>query len=265
MTDDSVYRGVSRTIAILRVIAASQEGGLRTSEISDELGLSYSATRRLLHALLAEQAVELAPDGRRYRMGREITLLGLARTHHSDLRRCAEGHMRQLVGDFRESVYLTVRSHADSVCIHREIGTSGRKVLSISEGSRRPLGTVIGSIAYLAALDASECESIIDENRSRYPHWGVTSSLVIERVEFARHHGYAYASQGLRPGTRSVAAAIQDGQGKPCGSLSIAAVADIMDPPMIESMAQSLRHKAELIAAVLNSQASRTREPPVNR
>src|SRR3546814_19804081 len=99
--DDSEHRGVARTIAILRTIAASQESGLRTSEISSELNLSYSATRRLLHALVAEQAVEVAPDGKRYRIGREITLLGLARTHHSDLVGFALPPMRQLRSEER--------------------------------------------------------------------------------------------------------------------------------------------------------------------
>lgn len=249
MIDDTARRGVSRVIGILRTIAASQEGGLRVSEISSELGLSYSATRRLLHALIAEHAVEMSPDDKRYRIGREITLLGLARTHHSELIRCAVPHMRRLVHDFKETVYLTVRSQADSVCIRREVGTSDCKVLSINEGSRRPLGIVIGSIAYLAALDEPEFRHIICENHTRYSHWGLDSTRVTERVQFARNHGYAYAKIGLRAGTSSLAAVIRNSQGCPIGALSIAAVSKAMDASRVETISGALIQHANEVGA----------------
>ncbi|GAA5236908.1 helix-turn-helix domain-containing protein [Verticiella sediminum] len=249
-------RSAARLMAVLRVVAASQEHGLRTSEVSAELGLSYTTARRILAGLLAEGAVELSEDGRRFRIGEEITLLGLARAGPFALGSCALPHMQYLVRTFGETVYLTVCSRWDSVCIHREIGTSERKVLSISRGSRRPLGVAVGSIAMLGAMTSARSEAIVAANADRYPRYGIAADRVRHRVACARIQGHAYADPGLRQGTRSVGVAIRDPGGEPMASLSIVAIASRLDDGVRARMANDLGAVATATAQEMAARAA---------
>jgi len=249
-------RGVSRFMSVLKLVAASQEAGLRAAEIASELRLSYTTVHRILQALLREQAVERTSDGKRYCIGPEVSLLGLARTGHFPLRARAMENMLNIKSAFGETCYLTVRSQLDSVCIHREVGTSARKVLSIDVGSRRPMGVVIGSVAYLALLPAAMAEDIILINADRYPRHQLDAADVMKRVEQARKNGFAYADPGLQPRTRSVSVAIQGADGMPLGSLSVVAVTESMKQTRRDSIAKRLMAEAADISSRLQSTGS---------
>lgn len=64
---------------ILRLVACGQEHGVRLTDIVNISGLNRPTARRILKTLLVEQAVEQDPLTRRYLIGNELTLLGLAR------------------------------------------------------------------------------------------------------------------------------------------------------------------------------------------
>jgi len=145
--------------------------GLRAAEVAAELELSYTTTHRILDGLLAEQAVEKTQDGKRYCIGPEISLLGLAWTGHFSLKFLSMDSMQRIRSTFGETCYLTIRSKFDSVCIHRELGTHARKVMSIDVGSRRPMGVIVGSVAYLAAMPEHSSNEIIRTNAHRYPYY----------------------------------------------------------------------------------------------
>lgn len=242
-------RGINRVMGVLKLVAASQEAGLRAAEVAAELGLSYTTAHRILQGLLAEQAVEKSPDGKRYCIGPEISLLGLARTGHFPLRSLSIDSMLRIRAAFGETCYLTVRSQLDSVCIHREVGTHARKVMSIDMGSRRPMGVVIGSIAYLAGLPEPVSDSIVQANAHRYPHYQLGAAEVLERVRWARKKGYAYTKTGLRPGTRSVSAVIVDAADRPLAALSVVAVTDRLMAARRDEIAMILIREAQAISS----------------
>ena len=245
--NDLNHRGISRVMSVLRLVAASQETGLRAAEIAAELGLSYTTTHRILSGLLAEQAVEKTLDEKRYCIGPEISLLGLARTGHFPLKLLSMDGMQRIRSAFGETCYLTVRSQFDSVCIHREIGTHARKVMSISVGSRRPMGVVIGSVAYLAAMPEHLAEEIIRINAHRYPYYHLSATEVLEHVKWARKNRYAYAKSGLRPGTRSVSAVIEASMGQPLAALSVVAVVDRLPTEKCDEIASMLIREGRAI------------------
>lgn len=246
--DNSSPRSVNRIMRILKLVAASQEAGLRVVEVADKLALSYTTAHRILQSLLIEEAVEKTLDGKRYCVGPEISLLGLARTGHFPLRSLSIDSMQRIRSTFGETCYLTVRSQLDSVCIHREVGNHGRKVLSIDIGSRRPMGVVIGSIAYLASLPELEANDILNTNANRYPHYQLDLAEIQRRVRWARRNGYAYTRVGLRPDTRSVSVAIVSDASQPLASLSVVAVTDRMKVARRDEIAIALLHEAQTIS-----------------
>ncbi|MBH1964097.1 MAG: IclR family transcriptional regulator [Comamonadaceae bacterium] len=242
-------RGITRIMEVLRLVASSQEEGLRASEVARETGLGYTTARRILQGLLREGAVEAARDGKRYCIGPAISMMGLARVGHLSLRAIALDAMMRLQSISGETCFLTVRSDLDSVCIHRETGTHARKVLSINVGSRRPMGVVIGSVAYLAALPRRDADAIVDANALRYSRYQLDVPEVRLRIERARRAGFAYTDRGLRPGTRSVGTVVLNRLAQPVAAISIVTVADRLPVERRRILASELAREAAALGA----------------
>lgn len=112
-------QSVRRAMAVLRLVAAGQDQGVRLTDVAALAGLARPTARRLLKVLMDETAVEQDPATRRYRIGNEITLLGLARPGGVSLRVVAEPYLASLAAEAGDTVFLSVRHGADSVCIGR--------------------------------------------------------------------------------------------------------------------------------------------------
>ena len=121
---DTPRRGtqsIERTFDILDVIAAQSPHGVTLKDICAIAGLSPATAHRMLGILLDRGIVERLSGGKRYVVGRELTLLGLS----SELRRFREiaspslSWLSETVGD---AIFLSVRSGHDTVCADRRIG-----------------------------------------------------------------------------------------------------------------------------------------------
>ncbi len=121
-------QSVRRTMAVLRLVACGQEQGVRVSDIAAMSGLSRPTVHRLLKVLVQETAVEQDPLTRRYLIGPELALLGLARASRFPIRTIAEPFLRALAEQIGDAVFISVRHGADSVCIGRYLGHHGIQV-----------------------------------------------------------------------------------------------------------------------------------------
>src|SRR4051794_28469852 len=72
-------QSVRRALAVLRLVASGQDRGVRLTDIAAMSGLSRPTAHRLLKVLIEETAVEQDPATKRYLIGTEMSLLGLAR------------------------------------------------------------------------------------------------------------------------------------------------------------------------------------------
>ena len=104
---------VRRALALLRLVATGQEAGVRLTDLVEMSGLSRPTVHRLLQVLADEGAVERELRSRRYRIGPELLLLGLARTAGVPIRAAAEPFLRDLARAVGDTVFLTVRHDAD--------------------------------------------------------------------------------------------------------------------------------------------------------
>lgn len=130
-------QSVRRALAVLRVLATGQERGVRLTDVVTHTGLNRPTVHRILRVLVEEGAVEQDPATRRYLIGGEVSLLGLARSTRFPIRAIAEPHLRHLSEILGDTAFLTIRNGADSVCIDRRPGSFPVKVLSIEIGARR--------------------------------------------------------------------------------------------------------------------------------
>ena len=248
-------RSVRRAIAILRILATGQERGVRLTDIVEESGLNRPTVHRILRVLAEEGAVEQDTESRRYLIGAEVSLLGLARTARFPIRGIADPYLRHLADAIGDTVFLTIRSGFDTICIDRKTGDYPIKVLSLEVGARRPLGVGVGGVALLAGLSSDEAASIIKMNEQRFASHELGVAKLHERVRSARARGYAFTDSGLVKGTRAVAVAVLDPADGPVAAISIAAMADRLSNARLPSVVAAMKEQANLVSRRLGSVA----------
>lgn len=240
---------VRRALTLLRLIACGQERGVRLVDLERMSGLNRPTVHRLLKTLVQEEAVEQDPETRRYLIGQEITLLGLARTRRFPLLTLADPYMAELADQVGDTVFLSIRHGHDSICIGRRTGRHPIQVLSIEVGVRRPLGVGVSGVALLASLDAPESVRLVRSNAARLEVLGERVEDVIARVDAARRDGLAHALAGLMPGTSAVAVPIMSANGEALGAITVTAMAERLGVGRFGEVVDGMRQAVAGIAA----------------
>ena len=238
---------VRRAVAILRILARGQERGVRLTDVVEETGLSRATVHRILSVLEEEGAVEQDRESRRYLIGQEMSLLGLARSAHFPIRAIADPYLRHLADDVGDTIFLSIRNGFDSICIDRKTGGYPVKVLSLEVGARRPLGVGVSGVAILACLPAEEVQAIVDANAQRLEAHDLTAAKLRERIRLARAKGYSFTDAGLVKGTRAVAVAIRDAANTPIAAISVAAIANRLANTRLGEVIGSIREQVDVI------------------
>ena len=115
-----------------------------------------------------------------------------------------DGVLKQLSLAIGDTLFLTVRTGNDTLCIDRRIGAYPIQVLSIEIGARRPLGVSSAGVAILAAMPAQEARRITVANEVRFAAYRTDMSTVLAQVAAARRRGYNLREIGLVQGTKSI-------------------------------------------------------------
>ena len=209
---------------ILRVLSTPQP--LRLADISAESGLNKATTLRLLDTLISEGFVQRDAATKRYALGDQALVLGVAmqgRDHIRDRARPALVRLAALSGD---TLLLSTRHGLESVCVDREFGSFPIRANYLDLGSRRPLGAGAGSLALLAWLPDDEIETVLmlldPVYRKRYPR--ITRALLKTEIALARQRGYAMLLDVVVDQMGGIGVPILGGDGKPVGAISLAAL-----------------------------------------
>lgn len=252
LTEDSAggAQTVRRALSILRLVACGQERGVRLIDLVRMSGLNRPTVHRLLKTLIQEGAVEQDTDTRRYLIGPEISLLGLARTRRFPLLTVADPYLRELADEVGDTVFLSIRHGHDSICIGRHTGHHPIQVLSIEVGVRRPLGLGVSGVALLACLSPEESTSLVQQNATRLEVQGEHAHDVLASVEQARAlGGLAHKPAGLMPGTSAVAVPITGTDGQALGAVTVTAMAERLAERRFPMVVERMRQAAAAIAA----------------
>lgn len=240
----STVRALSRAFQILRILALGQERGMRLIDVVKQTQLSRPTVHRILQALIDENAVEQDPVTRRYRVGQEISLLSLARPSRLPLRKVAEPYLQLLADQLGDTVFLTIRSGRDSVCLDRRLGSYPIKVMSIDIGTRRPLGVGVAGVMLMTTLPVTEAEFLLQLDSARLAECNLSVTEVMRRIEQAQRLGYAYTADGVTKGTSALSVPVWGANGEIIAALSVAAVSGNLLPERAESVAATLRAQA---------------------
>lgn len=227
--DRSGTQAIQRCAALLRLITTYNRNGMRLVDLYRSTGLTRPTAHRLLQALVAEGFVR-QDERKRYFLGSLTYEMGVAAAapHTYDLRDICQSHLREVADATGDTVFLTIRSGFDGVCIARVEGAFPIKVFVLDVGRRRPLNIGAGALAILAQLPDDEIQRIYLANRERlqrdYPRFD--AELMWRQIGLSRKQGYLENSVLEVDAVSSIAVAIMDPHGRPAGAISISALHD---------------------------------------
>lgn len=253
--DESGTQCIHRSLGVLRLLASSARDGLKLVDIASALDLSHPTAHRILKALEEEGVVERVLGSRRYTVGAEAAWLGLAATERFPITAVAAPVLDQLSAAIRDSVFLAVPSHNDSVYADRRVGTHPVKVTTLSVGARRPLGVSVAGRAMMAYMPDRKIDAVLTENSSRYQPYRMTPELVQKSFEDARRQGFLCADSVTARDRRAISVPVLNMAGNPVAAISVIAPISRLPEGRLPQIVPSLRAAAQEIARSLVQRA----------
>ncbi len=250
-------QSIRRALTILRIVAAGRDVGLSLQQVAQATGLSRPTVHRILQTLVSEGVAEQSPRTRRYLVGEQVSLLALARPRRSLLDEAAAPILERTARDLGDTVFLTIRTQMDTLCLARRLGSFPIQVLVIEVGARRPLGVSSAGLAILSSLPADEAAEILKANALRLAAFGVDPAKVSAQVEISRFRGYALSDPGLVPGTKAISVTALPGPQHSTPVLTIAAIRKRLAPWRESTVVSTLRKACDEIKHELNVQLAR--------
>lgn len=240
-------QAIRRALAVLRILAAGREQGLPLADVVQSTGLTRPTVHRIVHVLIEEGIVERHEKTGRYAIGGQVPELALARTSRSPLLAAADAALARTSQQVGDTLFLTVRTGNDTLCIDRRIGSYPIQVLSIEIGARRPLGVSSAGVAILAAMPAHEAHKIVVANEARFVAYRTNASTVLAEIAVARRRGYNLREVGLVQGTKSISTWIKTPDGRPAAAITVSAVRVRLGPRREHEVAEILLQAAHAI------------------
>lgn len=233
---------IQRVAVLLRLLTANHRQGLRLVELAAMSGIERSTAHRILQGLITERMAVQDHGSKLYRLGPAMYEMGLAAAPDSPLRDLCHLHLSAIAQQTGDTVFLTVRSGFDGVCIDRAEGAYPVKVFVLDVGRRRPLQIGGSGLAILSAMSDEEVRRIDEANAARlaehYPAHvpGDFRRLMLQ----ARRQGYAVKDVLEVEGVRSVGVPIRDGDGRAIAAISVATLASRLKPERAAEVARTI-------------------------
>jgi DNA-binding IclR family transcriptional regulator len=226
---DGPSGALERGLAVLRYFAATGEAS--AAMVSEALGLSRSATYRILNTLQECRFLEHNPASGRLRLGVGAAELGVVALSEVDVVRLAPSYLHDLVEATLETVFLAVMDDGAMVYIHKEEGPQAIK-MSSRLGSRRPLHCTSLGKAYMSALPHDARRSLVRRlDLRRYTANTITDAATLEaELALTEERGYAVDRVEVEEGVGCVGAPVRDYRGLPVAAVSVAGPAERLLP-----------------------------------
>lgn len=246
-------QSIQRAALLVRLIASRSRPGSRLADVVQHSQLERSTVRRMLKCLIEEGFVRQDAESRRYALGPLVFELGLAAAPQFnlvDLCRPALARLAEATGD---TVFLTVRSGYDTVCIDRREGSYPIRTLTLDVGTRRPLGAGAGGLALLMPLPDAEIKAIVNANAVRLRGYNnLTVPSLTAMLERARELGYALNDNHITAGATSIGLPIISRYGQPFAAISVGAISSRMNAERQRKVAALLRKEVRTVERALS-------------
>ncbi len=217
---------LERGLAILELLAS--DSTMSAGQIAERLGLSRSATYRILGLLRQRGYLDWDGTSDRIALGQRIVTVGMAALASFDPFQAAQAHLRDLSRGLSEAALMAVRDAEQMVYIAHEDVTDHYIAVRRLLGVRRPMHATSLGKAYLSALPIEQVDAIID----RLDMKPLTPTTLTDRAQLraeldeARTRGYSVDNGENEPDVMCYGAPIRDERGMPICAISVAGPRD---------------------------------------
>lgn len=244
-------QSIRRATAVLRHVA-SHPGGTRLRDVARACSLNKATCHRILAALVEEGFLRTSADGLLYELGQEALAIGWSARARQDIPALARPGMMRLSERTGDTVFLSIRSGQDAICIAREVGFFPIRTLTLEIGSRRPLGVGAGSLALFAFLPSTEREDVLAEIEGRLGAYPVLSREKLTALtDETRRTGHAFNDEGVIEGMSAVGVPVLGEDAMPLAALSIAAISSRMGEARRREVVSQLHEEADILARAM--------------
>lgn len=235
-------RSLHRAVALLRLLGTHARVGWRISDLARQSELELGTVHRLLRGLADDDLVARVPGTQRYTLGPLAFLLGLAAAPRFDIDRHARPLLSRAARALGGTLFVKVRSDADSVCVARYDGASPDPSLLLEVGGRRPLCFTAGGVAILMQMPRAGQRAIERRNAIGIRAQGRTEWAGVRRMlQRSRAHGFGVNLGDIVPGISAIAVPVPDTP----ASLSLALPGPGPSEARIAALAARLRDLAD--------------------
>ena len=245
-------QSVRRAAALLRALTGTPALGARLTDLAEALALDRTTVHRLLQTLADEGLVEQDQGTKRYHLGLDFFALAAAASNRYDIQEVAAAAVAKLAETLGDTVFFSLRSHYDSVCIEAHKGAFPIRTLATDIGARTPLGAGATGIAFLAPLPDDEVQEILRHNAERLQKYqGHAPDRVAAAIQRFREIGFAFDDGRANNGVHAIAVPLADRRGRPLTVLTVAAAADRMPVQRRASIAAAIQAESSRIAEAM--------------
>ncbi|WP_052097416.1 IclR family transcriptional regulator [Achromobacter sp. RTa] len=256
-------QSLQRAIALLRIIAVNNRGGSRLVELYRRTGLERPTAHRLLQGMVAEKLVRQDAETKRYHLGGLAYELGLAAAPKVAVRDICLPYLDAVAEHTGDTVFLTVRSGFDGICVARADGSFPIKMFVHDVGRHRPLNVGASGLALMSALPDDEIDRIcrINVERTQRKSPRFTEAALRASIESTRRRGYATNKVMDEPPVHSVGMAIRAPDGTPAAGISVSTLASRLGQDRLEMVVRCLDDTVRSIEAELRRYVDRDLVP----
>ncbi len=238
---------LQRAAAIVRLVASRNRSGIRLTDVVRYSELERPTAHRILQGLIAEGLLLQNAETRHYFLGPLVFELGLAAAPQFNAGDLCRPLLRSIADQCGDTVFLSVRSGHDSVCIDRQEGSFPIKTFTMDIGARRPLGAGASGLALLMPLAEDAVSEIVRANAVRYvPYFKLTVPSLLRALARSRELGYAWNDTHIVTGAATIGLPIVNRYGHPFAAITIGAIVSRMTESRRRQLAAMLR---EAVAA----------------
>lgn len=249
-SDSAYLKTVDRALEVLQQFD-EEHPKWGSSELADVLGEHRSVVYRSLATLERRGFVTRVDGSSQFRLGPKLVELGNVVLSGIDLRQVAHPVMTQLCKETGESVFLTVVSRDESVCIDR-IDSPQRVRVTMDIGGRYPLHAGASNKLLLAYLPPQVREELIARGLPAHTPDTITAPDALgEDLATIRQQGWAYSIGELTPGVAAIAVPVRDSNREIIAAFSIGGLAARFTDEKLDNLLDATRTAAETISGQL--------------
>lgn len=213
---------IGKALSLLDLIS-QLDRDIGLSDLARLAALDKATARRFLVELEKQGFVEQDGETRKYRLGAAPVRLARIRQARFPFIAVASPFVKALADAVGETVHLSEFTGGRLATIHVEDSTQAHRVI-VDVGAALPFHATASGLAYLAFLPLDEIEHALTRPMERFTPQTVTSVGELRQlVQETAERGFSINRQGFEMGVISAAAPVIAPNGRPVGTLAVAA------------------------------------------